>query len=175
MNFPNPMPKVQWNITAGTVLKLREVLLWGISLLLMLGLHFFVRRTRLGKAMQATAQDQEAARMMGIEVDTVVMTTFFLGSALAGAAGLIFGLYYNFASYVIGYTAGLRAFTAAVLGGIGSIPGAMLGGVIIGLIESLGGQLIATRWTDVIIFSILVIVLVFRPTGLFGRMMIRKS
>ena len=169
------MPKVQWNITAGTVLKLREVLLWGISLLLMLGLHFFVRRTRLGKAMQATAQDQEAARMMGIEVDTVVMTTFFLGSALAGAAGLIFGLYYNFASYVIGYTAGLRAFTAAVLGGIGSIPGAMLGGVIIGLIESLGGQLIATRWTDVIIFSILVIVLVLRPTGLFGRMMIRKS
>ena len=101
----------------------------------MVGLHFFVRRTRLGKAMQATAQDQEAARMMGIEVDTVVMIAFFLGSALAGAAGLIFGLYYNFTSYVIGYTAGLRAFTAAVLGGIGSIPGAMLGGVIIGLIE----------------------------------------
>ena len=95
----------------------------------------------MGKAMQATAQDQEAARMMGIEVDSVVMTTFFLGSALAGAAGLIFGLYYNFTSYVIGYTAGLRAFTAAVLGGIGSIPGAMLGGILIGLIESLGGQL----------------------------------
>ena len=173
-NFPNPMPDVRWQIS-GATLRLKEVLLWGISLLLMLGLHFFVRRTRLGKAMQATAQDQEAARMMGIEVDTVVMTTFFLGSALAGAAGLIFGLYYNFTSYVIGYTAGLRAFTAAVLGGIGSIPGAMLGGVIIGLIESLGGQLIATRWTDVIIFSILVIVLVLRPTGLFGRMMIRKS
>ena len=173
-NFPNPMPVVVWKV-AGADLRLREVLLWSISLLLMLGLHFFVRRTRLGKAMQATAQDQEAARMMGIEVDTVVMTTFFLGSALAGAAGLIFGLYYNFTSYVIGYTAGLRAFTAAVLGGIGSIPGAMLGGVIIGLIESLGGQLIATRWTDVIIFSILVIVLVLRPTGLFGRMMIRKS
>jgi len=173
-NFPNPMPVVVWKV-AGADLRLREVLLWGISLLLMLGLHFFVRRTRLGKAMQATAQDQEAARMMGIEVDSVVMTTFFLGSALAGAAGLIFGLYYNFTSYVIGYTAGLRAFTAAVLGGIGSIPGAMVGGVLIGLIESLGGQLLATRWTDVIIFSILVIVLVFRPTGLFGRMMIRKS
>jgi len=175
LNFPNPMPAVVWNITAGAVLKLREVLLWTLAGVLMLGLHFFVRRTRMGKAMQATAQDQEAARMMGIEVDSVVMTTFFLGSALAGAAGLVFGLYYNFASYVIGYTAGLRAFTAAVLGGIGSIPGAMLGGIIIGLIESLGGQLLATRWTDVIIFSILVIVLVFRPTGLFGRMMIRKS
>jgi len=173
-NFPNPMPVVVWKIS-GADLRLREVLLWGISLLLMVGLHLFVRRTRMGKAMQATAQDQEAARMMGIEVDSVVMTTFFLGSALAGAAGLIFGLYYNFTSYVIGYTAGLRAFTAAVLGGIGSIPGAMVGGVVIGLIESLGGQLLATRWTDVIIFSILVIVLVLRPTGLFGRMMIRKS
>ena len=114
-------------------------------------------------------------RMMGIEVDSVVMITFFLGSALAGAAGLIFGLYYNFTSYVIGYTAGLRAFTAAVLGGIGSIPGAMIGGVVIGLIESLGGQLIATRWTDVIIFSILILVLVFRPTGLLGRITPRKS
>jgi branched-chain amino acid transport system permease protein len=173
-NFPNPMPNILWKI-GGATLRLREVLLWSISLLLMVGLHLFVRRTRMGKAMQATAQDQEAARMMGIEVDSVVMTTFFLGSALAGAAGLIFGLYYNFTSYVVGYTAGLRAFTAAVLGGIGSIPGAMVGGVLIGLIESLGGQLLATRWTDVIIFSILVIVLVFRPTGLFGRMMIRKS
>jgi len=175
MNFPNPMPKVQWNVTAGTVLKLREVLLWTISLLLMLGLHFFVRRTRMGKAMQATAQDQEAARMMGIEVDSVVTTTFFLGSALAGAAGLIFGLYYNYTSFIIGYTAGLRAFTAAVLGGIGNIPGAMLGGLIIGLIESLGGQFLAVRWTDVIIFSILVLVLVFRPTGLLGRAAPTKS
>ena len=90
-------------------------------------------------------------------------------------AGLIFGLYYNFTSYVVGYTAGLRAFTAAVLGGIGSIPGAMLGGILIGLIESLGGQLIATRWTDVIIFSILILVLVFRPNGLLGRLVPRKS
>ena len=174
LNYPNPMPNVVWKI-AGADLHLREVLVWLIALLLMLGLNFFVRRTRMGKAMQATAQDQEAARMMGIQVDSVVMLTFFLGSALAGAAGLIFGLYYNFTSYVIGYTAGLRAFTAAVLGGIGSIPGAMLGGILIGLIESLGGQLIATRWTDVIIFSILILVLVFRPTGLLGRLVPRKS
>ena len=173
-NFPNPMPSVKWKI-GGADLHLREVLVWVIAFALMIGLHFFVRRTRLGKAMQATAQDQEAARMMGINVDSVVMTAFFLGSALAGAAGLIFGLYYNYTSYIVGYTSGLRAFTAAVLGGIGSIPGAMLGGVLIGLIEALGGQLIAVRWTDVIIFSILVIVLVFRPTGLLGRMMIRKS
>jgi branched-chain amino acid transport system permease protein len=173
-NFANPIPVVKWQI-GGAVLQLREVLLWSVSLILMAGLHFFVRHTRIGKAMQATAQDQEAARMMGVEVDRVVILAFFIGSALAGAAGLIFGLYYNFTSYVIGYSAGLRAFTAAVLGGIGNIAGAMIGGLIIGLIESLGGQFIAVRWTDVIIFSILVIVLVFRPTGLFGRMMIRKS
>ena len=131
----------------------------------MVALHLFVSRTRLGKAMRATAQDAEAARMMGVDVDRVIVTAFFLGSALAGAAALIFGLYYNYTSFIIGYTAGLRAFTAAVLGGIGSIPGAMVGGLLIGLIESLGGQLIAVRWTDVIIFSILVLVLVFAPAA----------
>jgi len=109
-NFPNPLPVVRWEI-AGAVLQLREVLIWGITLALMLGLHLFVSRTRLGKAMRATAQDAEAARMMGVDVDRVIVTAFFLGSALAGAAALIFGLYYNFTSFIIGYTAGLRAFT----------------------------------------------------------------
>ena len=173
-NFPNPIPVVRWEI-GGAVLQLREVLVWGVSLALMAGLHFFVRHTRVGKAMQATAQDQEAARMMGVEVDRVVILAFFIGSALAGAAGLIFGLYYNFTSFVIGYSAGLRAFTAAVLGGIGNIAGAMVGGLAIGLIESLGGQYIAVRWTDVIIFSILILVLVLRPTGLMGLSVPQKS
>jgi branched-chain amino acid transport system permease protein len=174
LNYANPLPKVSWEIGQAT-LRLREVLLWAVSLVLMLGLHYFVRHTKMGKAMQATAQDQEAARMMGVDVDRVVVLAFFLGSALAGAAGMIFGLYYNYTSFIIGYTAGLRAFTAAVLGGIGNIPGAMLGGVLIGLIESLGGQYLEVRWTDVIIFSILVLVLVFRPTGLFGRAAPSKS
>src|SRR5580700_7966690 len=174
INFPNPMPVVRWDI-GGATLQLREVLIWAIALLLMLSLHLFVNRTRLGKAMRATAQDAEAARMMGIDVDRVIVTAFFLGSALAGAAALIFGLYYNYTSFIIGYSAGLRAFTAAVLGGIGSVAGAMLGGVIIGLIESLGGQLLAVRWTDVIIFSILVLVLVFAPSGLLGRAAPNKS
>lgn len=173
-NFPNPLPTVRWEI-AGAVLQLREVLTWGITLFLMLALHLFVSRTRLGKAMRATAQDAEAARMMGVDVDRVIVTAFFLGSALAGAAALIFGLYYNFTSFIIGYTAGLRAFTAAVLGGIGSIPGAMVGGVMIGLIESLAGHFLAVRWADVIIFSILVLVLVFAPTGLFGRAAATRS
>jgi branched-chain amino acid transport system permease protein len=173
-NFPNPLPVVRWRLGQVTI-ELREVLIWGVALALMVALQLFVGRTRLGKAMRATAQDAEAARMMGVDVDRVVATAFFLGSALAGAAALIFGLYYNYTSFIIGYTAGLRAFTAAVLGGIGSIPGAMVGGLVIGLIESLGGQLIAVRWTDVIIFSILVLVLVFAPSGLFGRAAPTKS
>jgi branched-chain amino acid transport system permease protein len=173
-NYSNPVPQLRWEL-GGATLRLRELMLWTIALLLMVGLQFFVRRTKMGKAMQATAQDQEAARMMGVDVDRVVVITFFLGSALAGAAGLIFGLYYNYTSFIIGYSAGLRAFTAAVLGGIGNIPGAMLGGILIGLIESLGGQYVAVRWTDVIIFSILVLVLVFRPSGLLGAAAPTKS
>jgi branched-chain amino acid transport system permease protein len=173
-NFPNPLPPVKWEI-GGAVLRLREILIWGVSLLLMFGLYYFVQKTRLGKAMRATAQDPEAARMMGVEVDQVIIMAFFLGSALAGAGGMIFGLYYNFTSFIIGFTAGLRAFTAAVLGGIGNVPGAMVGGLIIGLVEAMSGQFIATEWTDVIIFSILVLVLVFRPAGLFGRLAPNKS
>jgi branched-chain amino acid transport system permease protein len=173
-NFPNPMPQLRWEIY-GATLRLREVLIWAVALVLMVGLHLFVTRTRLGKAMRATAQDAEAARMMGIDVDRVIITAFFLGSALAGAAALIFGLYYNYTSFIIGYSAGLRAFTAAVLGGIGSVTGAMIGGILIGLIEAIGGQVVSVRWTDVIIFSILVLVLVFAPTGLLGRAAPTKS
>ena len=173
-NYPNPLPVVRWQFGV-VIIELKTLLIWGVAIALMMALQLFVNRTRLGKAMRATAQDPEAARMMGVDVDRVVVTAFFLGSALAGAAALIFGLYYNYTSFIIGYTAGLRAFTAAVLGGIGSIPGAMVGGVLIGLIETLGGQLIAVRWTDVIIFSILILVLVFVPTGLFGRAAPTKS
>jgi branched-chain amino acid transport system permease protein len=173
-NFPNPMPAKRFHI-GGAVLDVRVILIWVVALVLMVGLWLFVQKSRMGKAMRATAQDAEAARMMGVEVDRVIITAFFLGSALAGAGGLIFGLYYNFTSFIIGFTAGLRAFTAAVLGGIGNVPGAMVGGLIIGMIEAMGGQFIATAWTDVIIFSILVLVLVFKPAGLFGRLAPNKS
>lgn len=173
-NYPDPLPPVAWHI-GGAVLRLREVLIWLAALLLMVLLYVFVQRTRLGRAMRATAQDAEAARMMGVDVDRVVMTAFFLGSALAGAGGLAFGLYYDFTSFLIGFTAGLRAFTAAVLGGIGSIQGAMVGGLLVGLIEAFAGQFIAAAWADVIIFSLLVLVLVFRPAGLFGRPAAVKS
>lgn len=173
-NYPNPLPPLTFPI-GGAVLRLREVLIWIISVLLMTALWVFTRKSRMGKAMRATAQDPEAARMMGVDVDRVIMTAFFLGSALAGAGGMIFGLYYNFTNFVVGYSAGLRAFTAAVLGGIGNVPGAMLGGMIIGLIETMSSQFVAVRWTDVIIFSLLVLVLVFRPAGLLGRIAPNKS
>ncbi len=181
-NFPSPLPSVSFAI-GGAVLRLREILIWVISLGLMGGLTYFVQFTKMGKAMRATAQDPEAARMMGVEVDRVIITAFFLGSALAGAGGLMFGLYYNITSYVIGFQAGLRAFTAAVLGGIGNVPGAMLGGIIIGLIEAFasygftafGEHWLGAKWADVIVFSILVLVLVFKPAGLLGRLAPNKS
>jgi branched-chain amino acid transport system permease protein len=173
-NFPNPLPPIKFQIR-GAVLDMRVLLIWIVAVVLMVALWAFVQRSKMGKAMRATAQDAEAARMMGVEVDKVIITAFFLGSALAGAGGMIFGLYYNFTSFIIGFTAGLRAFTAAVLGGIGNVPGAMVGGVIIGLVEAYAGQFIAAAWADVIIFSILVLVLVFKPAGLFGRMAPSKS
>ncbi len=173
-NFPNPIPPVTFAI-GGAVLRVREIAIWVVSLGLMAGLTYFVQFTRMGKAMRATAQDPDAARMMGVEVDRVVMTAFFVGGALAGACGMIFGLYYNLAKVDIGFGAGLRAFTAAVLGGIGNVPGAMLGGVLIGLIEAFAGQTIGAAWADVVIFSLLVLVLVFQPAGLLGRLAPNKS
>ena len=173
-NFPNPIPPMSWAI-GGAVLRVREVAIWAISLLLMGALTYFVSYTKLGKAMRATAQDPDAARMMGVEVDRVIMTAFFVGGALAGACGMIFGLYYNLAKVDIGFGAGLRAFTAAVLGGIGNVPGAMVGGVLIGLIEAFAGQTIGAAWADVVIFSLLVLVLVFQPAGLLGRLAPNKS
>ena len=165
--FPQLLPNWRWAI-AGAEITFKQVVLFAVALVLMLSLWHLVRRTTLGKAMRAAAQDADAARMMGIDVDRVVVVTFFLGSALAGAGSLFFGLYYGFTGYYVGYTTGLRAFTSAVLGGIGSIPGAVLGGLVIGLTQSLGGQIVGVKWTDVIIFSILIIVMVFRPSGLLG-------
>ena len=165
--FPQLLPNWRWAVGAAEI-TFKQVVLFVVGLVLMLALSHLVQRTTLGKAMRATAQDADAARMMGIDVDRVVVLTFFLGSALAGAGSLFFGLYYGFTGYYIGYTTGLRAFTSAVLGGIGSIPGAVLGGIFIGLTQSLGGQLLGVKWTDVIIFSLLIVVMVFRPNGLLG-------
>src|SRR5262249_19813559 len=166
--FPQLLPNWRWTLLGAAEITFKQVVLFVVGLVLMIILSHLVKRTTLGKTMRATAQDADAARMMGIDVDRVIVLTFFLGSALAGAGSLFFGLYYGFTGYYIGYPTGLRAFTSAVLGGIGSIPGAVVGGLFIGLTQSLGGQLLGVKWTDVIIFSILIVIMVFRPSGLLG-------
>jgi branched-chain amino acid transport system permease protein len=140
---------------------------------LMLALWFMVTRTQMGKAMRATSFDREAAMMMGIDVDRVIVFTFVLGSALAGAAGVLFALRVP-TTVAIGFIAGLKGFTAAVIGGIGSIPGAMAGGLLLGFAESYAQGYISTKWSDLIVFSILIAFMIFRPQGLLGRADIRK-
>jgi branched-chain amino acid transport system permease protein len=140
---------------------------------LMVVLWFMVNKTRTGKAMRATSFDREAAAMMGINIDRVIVFTFVLGSALAGAAGVMFALRVP-TQVSIGFIAGLKGFTAAVIGGIGSIPGAMAGGLILGFAEAYSQGYISTKWSDLIVFSILIAFMIFRPQGLLGRADIRK-
>lgn len=139
------------------------------TLALLLAFALFVSRTATGKAMRAIAYDREAATMMGIDVDRVVLIAFFLGSALAGAAGVMSGLVYYATYHAMGFSAGLKAFTACVVGGIGSLPGAVLGGIVIGLAEAFSAAYLSSTFQDLIVFSILVVVLIVRPTGLLRR------
>jgi branched-chain amino acid transport system permease protein len=143
------------------------------AFVLMIFLYFLVNKTRTGKAMRATSFDREAAAMMGIDINRVITFTFILGSALAGAAGVLFALRVP-TTVAIGFIAGLKGFTAAVIGGIGSIPGAMAGGLILGFAESYTQGYISTKWSDLFVFSILVAFMIFRPQGLLGRADIRK-
>ena len=143
------------------------------AFVLMIVLWFLVNRTRTGKAMRATSFDREAAAMMGIDIDRVIVFTFVLGSALAGAAGVLFALRVP-TTVSIGFIAGLKGFTAAVIGGIGSIQGAMAGGLILGFAESYTQGYISTKWSDLVVFSILIAFMIFRPQGLLGRAEIRK-
>jgi len=146
----------------------KDVLVFVVTLPLMVLLTWFVRRTRAGKAMRAVAQDRLAAQLMGIPVDRVIGQTFLIGGALAGVASVVFSVYNNTIYFQMGYRAGIDAFTAAVLGGIGSLPGAVLGGVVIGLARAFCDQYLETRWTNVLVFAVLILVLVFRPSGLLG-------
>lgn len=148
-----------------------KIVLMVAAAVLMIALELFVSRTRYGKAMRAVALDQDMCRLMGINVHRVIGVTFFVGTALAAAAGVMAGVLYGSVWYFMGFTIGLKAFTAAVIGGIGSIPGAMLGGLLLGLLESFATQVpaIGSEWKDVFSFGILILVLVLKPTGLLGR------
>jgi branched-chain amino acid transport system permease protein len=146
----------------------KDLMVVATTVPLMIALTLFVKFTKLGTAMRATEQSQQAAALMGIHVDRVISLTFGIGGALAGAASVIYSLYINTVSFQMGFTNGLYAFTAAVLGGIGSIPGAVLGGLLIGLVRSIGSAYIGEKWTSALIFAILIVILVFRPSGLLG-------
>ena len=157
------------------------VFIWKIRILvvasavaLMIALTLFVARTQMGKAMRATSFDREAAAMMGVNVDRVISSTFFIGSALAGAAGVMFGLAFGQIFHFMGFLAGLKGFTAAVVGGIGSIPGAMVGGLLVGCVEAFSQGYANGNWSDLIVFAILIVFMLVRPTGLLGTRAIQK-
>lgn len=166
--FPSLLPSVNLLDSATLSISVKDLVVISSSLIMMAALYVLVRHTKLGKAMRATAQDPTAARLMGIDVDRVIAWTFAIGGALAGFAAVVYSLYINTISYQIGYQNGLYAFTAAVLGGIGNIPGAVLGGIVIGIVRALSDAWIGAQWQPAVLFGILIVILVFRPSGLLG-------
>ena len=168
--IPNP------ELTFGPI-TIREINLFVIvlALALMTALHLFISRTRLGRAMRSTAIDRDAAQIMGVNINSTIALTFFIGSALAGAAGVVQGLYFGVTVFNIGFQAGLKAFTAAVLGGIGNTTGAAIGGFVIGFIEVLASVFGVGRWSEAAVFTTLVLVLIFRPTGILGQQLADRA
>jgi len=151
-----------------------QIVMLVVAAVLMIGLTFFIGRTMLGKAMRAISLDQDTCRLMGINVNKVTAMTFIIGSALAAVAGGMACVYYGNVQYNMGYTIGIKAFTAAVIGGIGSVPGAMLGGLLLGLLEALGTQFVGSSWKDVFAFGLLILILILRPNGLLGKSEIER-
>jgi len=172
-NLPPLMPSEGFAV-AGANASPVQIIILGTSLLMMVFLQLFITRTRLGKAMRATSQDMTMAGLVGIDINRVISVTFMIGSALAAVAGVMVTLYYGVVHFFMGYTAGLKAFTAAVLGGIGSIPGAMLGGFALGLIENFGASYISSVYKDAFAFLVLIITLLLRPSGLLGQKAVDK-
>jgi branched-chain amino acid transport system permease protein len=158
----------------GLNIPLMRILILITSLMLMAALYIFIQKTKIGTAIRATAIDQDVARLMGIQVNRVIMIVFFVGAALGGVAGLMVGLYYGQINFTMGWLYGLKAFTAAILGGIGNIPGAMVGGILLGVIEALGSAYISIAWKDAIVFFVLILILIVRPTGLLGERVAEK-
>jgi branched-chain amino acid transport system permease protein len=172
VHFPNLLPHGKgWETYIGGVfVGFKDVFVVVVAAILVALLALFINRSKLGKAMRATAQDRDASQLMGIDINRTIAATFFIGALLAGAGGLIWGLYFNTITYNLGFHTGLIAFTSAVFGGIGNIPGAALGGMAIGLVAAFSDFYLpgGSKWTQVVIFGILIAVLVFRPTGLLG-------
>jgi branched-chain amino acid transport system permease protein len=167
--FPRILEKKTVFEFQGANIRNDKLLVFLSAIVLMILLERFVARSRLGRGIRATAQNPETAALMGVNIDRVVSATFLLGGILAGAAGLLFGVFFEQARFDIGFLPGIKAFTAAVLGGIGNIRGALLGGLTLGLLENYGSAVLGGQWKDVFSFAVLVLVLMFRPTGLLGE------
>lgn len=153
----------------GATISVQSLLILAVSVLLMIVLQFIVHKTKTGKAMRAVSFDADAARLMGINVNNTISATFAIGSALAGAAGVIFGIYYIKIAPLMGIVPGIKAFVAAVLGGIGIIPGAMVGGLFLGVLETIVSAAGFSLWRDGVVFVVLILILIFKPSGLFGK------
>jgi branched-chain amino acid transport system permease protein len=174
LNFPDLIPRVEifsdlLGINTLILFTIKDLGVIILAVPLMIALNVFVQRTRLGKAMRATAQDRETAALMGIDINLTIALTFLIGGALAGAAGAIYGLYNNSAWYFQGFRGGLYAFTAAVMGGVGNLRGAFLGGMLIGLVAAISDRVLQAQWTPAVVFGLLVVILIFRPTGLLSE------
>ncbi len=167
--FPVTIQPASWLHLGGINVYNKDVIIIVVALLMVVALEAFIRRTKTGRALRATAQDAEAAALMGVNIDRIVTVTFFLGGMLAGVAGILFGMNFGRTQWNIGFLPGIKAFTAAVLGGIGSIRGALAGGLVLGLMENISAGCFGTQWRDVVAFVLLVAVLMFRPTGIFGE------
>ena len=172
--FPSLIPLVRWNV-AGVTMTLMQVVVWTSGAVLMVGLQLLVMSTTLGKAMRATAQDLTACALLGIPVNRVIAVTFMIGSAFAAMGGVLFGLNYGTINFHDGYLTGLKAFSAAVLGGIGNIPGALVGGLVLGMLEALGAGDLSAQWKNVFAFVILVLLLLFKPMGLLGERVAERA
>jgi branched-chain amino acid transport system permease protein len=168
--FPEIFPIRQFRIGSGEINSL-QIFIIAVAFALMVGLKFFIQKTRLGKALRATAGDRETAELLGVDTNFIIALTFLVGGALGGAAGVLNGMYYGSIKYNMGFLPGIKAFTAAVLGGIGNIEGAVVGGLAIGILESLGAGYIpgGSEWKDIFAFAILILVLLLRPQGLMGE------
>lgn len=172
--FPSVMPVVTVIDTGGVTINSLQILILVTTLLLLAFLDTFVSKTRIGKAMRATSQDREAAGLMGIDINQVIGLAFFIGPALGGIAGVFHGMYYGSVKFDMGFLPGIKSFTAAVIGGIGNLRGAMLGGFVLGILESLAAGFLSAGYKDVVAFAILILVLIFRPGGLLGESVVEK-
>ena len=172
--FPDLLKLGKFTIYGGTVVQWIQVLILIMTLIIMLVLTFIVTRTRLGKSMRAISQNQVAARLMGININRVITLTFFIGTTVAGISGLMVAMYYQRVDTLMGASVGLKSFAAAVLGGMGSLPGAAAGGLLIGLLETLFAAYISSGYRDIVAFVILILVLLIRPSGLMGKKSVDK-